>query len=172
MARSQSVIVFDAKMYRHFAIVTVALTAAIALFADGEKRAAVSDSVVAAQDYVQDVDLEPKLVMRNSNAGAAQPGLSGFYGDVGQNIYGTGFASSTTHEQKRFSKLVKGVTDAQLARLGLTREEFMALSDNEKSEILARLNNGESPVISESAVKNSSAASLRRSGRHGPSADY
>ncbi|MDN3645566.1 hypothetical protein QWY75_05005 [Pontixanthobacter aestiaquae] len=173
MARSQSMIVFDAKMYRHFAIVTVALTAAIALFADGEKRAIVTETAVAAQEYVEEVDLgTPKLVIRNANAGGPSPGLAGFYSDVGQNIYGTGFATGSSHETQRYAKLVKSITDEQLAQLGLTKEQFLALSDNEKTEILAKLNNGVSPIVSESVVKNSSAESLRRSGRSGQSADY
>ncbi|WP_209347481.1 hypothetical protein [Pontixanthobacter sp. CEM42] len=174
MARpQQSLIMFDAKMYRHFAIVTIALTGAIALFADGEKRVAVSNVAASAQEYVQDVDLgAPKLEIRNANAGGNSPGLAGFYSDVGQNIYGTGFASSTTHESRRFAKVVNAVTDEELAGLGLTKDQFLALSDNEKAEILAKLNNGNNPLVSESVVKNSSAESLRRSGRGGQSADY
>ncbi|WP_160603593.1 hypothetical protein [Pontixanthobacter aquaemixtae] len=160
-------------MYRHFALVTIALTAAIALFADGEKREAVAGGVETAKEYVQDVDLEPKLVVRNSNAGAASPGLDTFYsGGGGQDIIGNGFASSTPAASRRLSKLSKSVSDAELAKLGLTREQFLALSDQEKEAVLTKLNNGENPVVTESVVQNSTAASLRRSGRSGQSADY
>lgn len=173
MARPDTVLKFDPKMYRHFAIVTVALTGAVALFADGDKRAAVSDTVVDAQKYVQEVDLEPTLVMRNANVGSGDAaGLNGFYSDVGQNIYGTGFATTSTHAARRFSKLANAVTEEELGKLGLTKEQFMALSDEEKAKIMAKLNNGQSPLVEESVVKTSSSASLRRSGRNGPSADY
>ena len=173
MARRQTVLAFDAKMYKHFALVTLALTGAIALFADGEKRAVVVEKATEIQEFAEKKEDKSGLIIRNSDAGAGRgPGLSGFYSDVGQNIYGTGFASSSPHTSRRLIKLAKSVTDAQLAQLGLSREQFLAMSDQDKQSILSKINNGKESFASESTVKNSTAASLRRSGGSGQSADY
>ena len=47
MARRTRKAAVDAKMYRHFAVVTVCLTAALAIFADGENRKAVAEGIEA-----------------------------------------------------------------------------------------------------------------------------
>lgn len=45
MARVAPAPALNAKVYRHFAIVTLVITASLALFADGEKREAIADRV-------------------------------------------------------------------------------------------------------------------------------
>lgn len=45
MSRSQPVIPVSAKMYRHFAVITVAITTCLAVFADGENREAIAQQL-------------------------------------------------------------------------------------------------------------------------------
>lgn len=48
MARPQPTIPVSARMYRHFAVATLSITACLAMFADGESREALADQVSRA----------------------------------------------------------------------------------------------------------------------------
>ncbi len=61
MSRVAPAIPVTAKMYRHFAIVTVGITACLAMFADGENREAVHDSIVRQQQQQQMAAAEKNL---------------------------------------------------------------------------------------------------------------
>ena len=49
MSRAAPTIPVSAKMYRHFAVVTVTITTCLAIFADGENRQALAEEVAARQ---------------------------------------------------------------------------------------------------------------------------
>lgn len=53
MSRPPPIIPVDAKMYRHFAIATVLITGCLAMFASGENREALADTIEAQQRKVE-----------------------------------------------------------------------------------------------------------------------
>jgi hypothetical protein len=53
MAQSAPIIPINAKMYRHFAIATVMITGCLALFASGENREALAETIEAQQRQTQ-----------------------------------------------------------------------------------------------------------------------
>lgn len=60
MARSAPVIPVNAKMYRHFAIATVLITGCLAMFASGENREALTETIEAQQRRAQVQEVERK----------------------------------------------------------------------------------------------------------------
>lgn len=174
MAAKQPLIVVNAKMYKHFAIVTVALTLFIALMADGEKRDAIAEQAAEVQAYAEKPKSNtPTLVIKNSSVTNSND-LGGFYSGGAPGILTPdgGFDSSLGGNPQLLRNLVAAVTDAELARLGISRENFMAMTSKEQEAVLARLNGGKSPVTSLERVEQVSNQSLQRSGRQGRSADF
>jgi hypothetical protein len=53
MSRPPPIIPVDAKMYRHFAIATVMITGCLAVFASGENREALADTIESQQRQVE-----------------------------------------------------------------------------------------------------------------------
>lgn len=53
MSRKAPIIPVDARMYRHFAIATVLITGCLAMFASGENREALADTIEAQQRKVE-----------------------------------------------------------------------------------------------------------------------
>lgn len=174
MAKQQKLIVVNAKMYKHFALVTVGLTVVIALMADGEKRDAVMEQAADIQAYAEKPK-EPVLVIANNSA-SNSGGLGGFYSGAapGSLTPVGGFANTTTSSSnvRLLRNLVNSVTDEELKRLGITREQFLAMSENDQEASLTQLNGGTSPVTEQSTVQQVSNSSLMRSGGTGPSADF
>lgn len=174
MAKQQKLIVVNAKMYKHFALVTVGLTVLLALMADGEKRDSVMEKAAEIQAYAEKPK-EPVLVIANSSV-SNSGGLGGFYSGAapgGLTPVG-GFANTTTGSSNAplLRKLVSSVTAEELKRLGITREQFLAMSENDQEAMLTRLNGGTSPVTKRSTVQQISNSSLMRSGGSGQSADF
>ncbi|MFZ1742462.1 MAG: hypothetical protein WAT93_06385 [Pontixanthobacter sp.] len=174
MAKTAPLIVVDAKMYKHFAIVTVALTAGMALFADGEKREAVAQGIETAAKYEPEKPKPDELIIRNDrvSAGGGDGGdLDGFYSSgaslSGQNIY-SGYDPNVL----RLEATGFRADDAMLARMGLTRAQFDALPPAEREAILVKLNNGITAAQRQKSIERAGAASLSRSGGGTQSADY
>lgn len=65
------------KMYRHFAVVTVLLTAAVAMFAGGENRKAVAAQVENAEENGSQVESAPALATRSGDNPAPVVGSFG-----------------------------------------------------------------------------------------------
>lgn len=61
MARMQPTIPVSPKMYRHFAIITVALTACLAMFADGENRQTIEDHLSKKRQNQEMVEAEREM---------------------------------------------------------------------------------------------------------------
>lgn len=165
MAARQPIIAFDAKMYRHFAIVTIALTGCIALFADGESREAVAETAVSVAKYEPKKPKGPTLIIKNSDVGAGG-GLDGFYRTAG-----TGDIGIQANQVRGLSRraLAEGdvkrkVDPKRLAQLGLTMEEFEALDEEAQERVLTMLNNGVSMTERYEGIERASRASAARSG--------
>ena len=151
------------KMYRHFAVVTVAITVAVALMADSESR---SEIVTAVEDHHEQIELQKQSdaivasgsLIDNSNSG----GTVGSFGDdswVG--TPGSG-ASSSIHPASQQTKGPPWV------RLGISQADFEMLSAEERERLLAEL---EVSQPDEATMARISEQSMRRAGRTEPSAD-
>ena len=171
MARQQKLILVNAKMYRHFALVTIGLTGGIALFSDGEKREAVAQQVETVANYEPEKPKGPQLVIKNSRVqGSASMG--NFYSGASSvnEGYSDGLGSympgGVSLEQTGYK-----VNYNRLAQLGLTKEQFDALSPAEREQVLIKLNGGITGAQRKKHIEGASSASLARSGG-GTSEDY
>lgn len=167
MAKRNSLIVVDAKMYKHFAIVTVALTGGMALLADGEKREAVAQSVEEIKTYEPE---KVELVIKNDQVKRGGGNLSGFYGSGGDNVGGSGDSSYIPAALGGMPGS-SNIDTQSLAELGLSLADFRALDPDEQAEVRAQLGNGQSEADRQKAIRQASAASLARSGG-GEGTDY
>ncbi|MGB7374697.1 hypothetical protein [Pontixanthobacter sp.] len=174
MASKQKLIVVNAKMYKHFALVTVGLTVVLALMADGESREAVVEQAADIQAYAEKPK-DPVMVIANSSV-SDSGGLGGFYSGAAPGsltpVGGFSTAANSARNVPLLRKLVSAVTDVELKHLGITRDRFLTMSENDQEALLARLNGGVSPVTSRDTIELVSNSSLARSGGSGPSADF
>lgn len=140
MARKPSPQAITAKMYRHFAVITVALTLTLALFADGENRQAVAEEVerVERENELARAEAEklgaPKLFRRapeQSGGGSFGPDTDASYGAPMDNGGG-----NVTRVQRSASM---PVTSGELIDLGLSEEELAALTPEQLEELLEQL---------------------------------
>lgn len=158
------------KMYKHFAVVTLLLTATIAMFADSDNRQAVAEHVEERQrmEALRAAEAERfgqrELVRRDQ-------GTPGSFGDEGFNY---GAPTDTPHA----SGAGGGSRRARRGRPevpGYSREYVAGLSEDEYEALIASLPDAERAVAeqaqNQSHVAEMSAASARRSGRRGSGAD-
>lgn len=167
MAKHAPILAFDAKMYRHFAIITIGLTGGIALLADGEKRQAVTETAVAVARYEPEKPKGPSLIIKAETRGGGD--LDGFYREDGSDFGGSsgGGGGISLAALDRVSR----IDERRLAELGLTLADFNALSPKEKERILRKLNQGMTTAERKKSIENATAQSLSRSGG-GESADF
>ena len=171
MARRKTASTITPKMYRNFALATIAITGTIALIADGEKREAVAAQIERAEAYAQrPKDTGPVLKM-NGNNQPSEAALSGFYHDAGSGGFsgGDGSGGVVPLELREYDFKID---PKRLAFLGLTPAEFAALSDAEKQQVLTMLNGGVTPRSRQRMIAEATASSARRSGQETESADY
>lgn len=170
------------KMFRHFAIVTVAITVALAVFADGENREAMATGVaetVAERKEAQRIEQaqvakfgKPKLVAR-PGARKSDWGTGG-YGDAFDASYGT--PSDRTSEYARTTAVWRGrsgsagARPASYAPPGVTQAKWDSMSDDQREEYLRQLERARAPGKPVSAqqhereVESLMAASAARAG--------
>ena len=67
MAQSAPIIPVNAKMYRHFAIATVLITGCLAMFASGENREALADTIKSQQQQSQMQQAQQQTDVKKSN---------------------------------------------------------------------------------------------------------
>ncbi len=162
----------DAKMYKHFAIVTIALTAGVGVFADGEKREAVAQGVEDVANYQPEKPKGPQLVERNSGA-TASGSLSGFYGSGGSDYSShVSVNSGVTPRGLARGRSHANPTPGELAVLGMTMAEFQELSNQQKAAALNRLRDGQTAEQRENAIRAMTSSALARSGGGETSSDY
>ena len=146
------------RMYRHFAVVTLAVTGLLALFAEGENAKAVS-----RQSPERDAKLEAQAVEEPNNSPepmVQQPG--GVWGDDGgtfgdATLGGPGFRSAASSWWPQLS--TRGYSPDYLARM--TDEERTAL------EVAIAENTGVSATENRSEIARLENASRLRSGSVG-----
>lgn len=155
-----------AKMYRHFAVVTVAVTALVGLFADGEATQAVEDHMqeraererIAKAEKEREADKQ--LIRRDHYAG----GGGGSF-DSGMALAGIS-AGTATSDSSNFIQLPPGEKDETTVwgRLGISREDWFSLP----SDVRKALAGTNDPMIigtaeeRREAMRRASAASRSR----------
>ena len=155
------------KMYRHFAIVTVALTAAIALFANGENREAVAAQIEERQ---QQEELEQKsrerfgkpTIRRSSRK--PRPARFSDSGAEFDESFGRPMDQMVSHNRRSLGTSEQERTPA--AQAGYSDQYLATLSEEERKLLLAGLEKEGllSPTERERKIAALVAASERRSG--------
>lgn len=170
MARKSKSSAMNVKMYKHFAMITVCLTAAVALFADEEKREVIAEEVRSAE--IPDAPKKPPtLIVRKDAGGGAGGDLAGFYGGVGGAGSEAGYSSSITPAGLSDNSTLNSQAGRnELAKLGISREEFDRMSPEEKAAILAAIRAG--GMQNTETAKRAMSASAIRAGGSGEMLDY
>jgi hypothetical protein len=143
-------------MYRHFAIVTIALTALLAVFAEGEKADASSLNVEERRPHDEVVTAGRET----AEPAAQQPG--GVWGSETQAVGGNSILSGATSRQ--VSGFGAGFLDG-----GYSPEYLARMTPQERAdlELAVAENTGGSQAVSRSQAASLEAASRRRSGSAG-----
>jgi hypothetical protein len=166
-------------MYRHFAVVTVAITAGMAILADGEGRQAIAGSVenhIAQRQEAARIEQaqvakfgKPKLVQRQG-ARSGDWGVGG-YGDAFDANYGT--PGDRTSEYARTSAVWRGRTGsagsvpASYAPYGISQAEWESMSEQERAAWMQKMQGRSPPASAEQRardIESLMAASAARSG--------
>jgi hypothetical protein len=121
------------RMYRHFAVVTLVLTAAMAIFADGERRGAMAEEIAARQQRARLEQAsvakfgKPKLVSKVAQGpGSFAPDPGGY----GEPMVETGGGNSSYIPE---ANGVQGrYVPAAYNRYGLTEDAWDDLSETER----------------------------------------
>lgn len=144
MARRANPAALNAKMYRHFAVVTVCLTGALAILADGENREAVADELAKREQRaeLERVEAEkfgqPRLVTSVARRGDGHSATFD-YGGTGE--FGAPMDSVGGHAQGGSGSLPRNSTarvgtGIDYAALGLTKEAFERLDPAEREALM------------------------------------
>lgn len=141
-------------MYRHFAVLTVAVTLMLVIFADGENRQAVAAEIEAQQNA--EVARIARSKPRYGTPRLQQRQQAARYDDF---IEGDGgnFGDPTDFEGSRVQKvgdldlpvsarLGGEFTPQDYARYGISEKELAALSPAEREKLLAKLRAGGLPA--------------------------
>lgn len=168
------------KAYRHFAVVTVALTTLMAVFADGENREAISKTV---EDQRQDQDLHreeaekygrPVLKIKDSDS---SKGGGHFASDAetgaGLVMVGGGGGSYSQHRSR--AGVGARVAAGAYRRQGITDEQLAKLTPGERDALLESLEEKEAAPaereVTQTDLDRLMAASALRSGSEAGSED-
>lgn len=177
MARRDTQKAVTAKMYRHFAAVTLVSTAALAIATSDSASSEFNADVEAGEARVAAAgagireEAKPKLVRRVDNVSKTPRAATGWGSDESGGDWGGDGGGSSSYIPPGVGG--KGVTAGMLRQLGLTAEQFQALSAEEQERILRRLNRAEqlSPAELEQRQQAMTSASLERAGFEGPCND-
>lgn len=133
----------DAKMYRHFAVVTVCLTAGLAIFADGESRQAVADEISAREDQAaleraEVAKFGPAKLITGSGtpAPSASFAYDGSGGEFGAPMDGTGSRDQGASYVPRRNTTSRVGAEIDYAALGLTKAEYDELDPAAQQALL------------------------------------
>lgn len=177
MARKADQKAVTAKMYRHFAVVTLIATAALAMASD-EDNADTLNAELAAKEAA--IAAKGKDIKKNNQAtvikrsGKPAPAASGWGSDEGGDGGFGGGDASTSYVPQGIGG--KDVTVGMLRQLKLTPEQFLAMSSEQQAKVMERLNGGggekKMSAAQQAQVQQTVAsASLARSGFQGPCND-
>lgn len=144
MVRKRKPQTSNVKMYQHFAIITVAATGLLAMFADGENREAMAEEIVEEGQMLVSGEAEESQGLRRRTT--RSPNAASSWGDDSSNIaYGqpmdtTGgsVSDSGVAPTSNAGSLNGPSLFAALAELGISREEFEQMTPQERRSARAR----------------------------------
>lgn len=175
MARRDTNKAVTAKMYRHFAVVTIVATAALAV-ATSESNADQLNAGIDSQQAALDAagkeigkNAQPKIVRRVEKVRKTPRAASGWGSDEGGGDSGGGSDSGYIPTGINGH----GVTPGLLRQLKISPELFYAMTAEEQAKLLAKVN-GPQPVSAQEQARRqqvTAAASLARSGFEGSCSD-
>ncbi len=123
-------------MYRHFAILTVAVTLVVGVFADGETRKAVASEVRAAP---RSAHAGPTQLVRKDSAArghfSSDAGLDTTFGAPTDTI---GAAAHDGIVPGGLASADTGAAPAGFSQYGVSAEIWAALTDEQKQTLMAR----------------------------------
>ena len=144
--------VVNAKLYRHFAAITIAVTLCVALFASGEARQVVNDEVSEQQQTVKLQEANAKKVgVKQIGDRRSRVGTRNGFGDDYDPSYGMGRNSAgsqpITHSSGYSDDIgiAAGGPASAKAPAVLSPDEVARLSAQEQSAYIKRLRNESSP---------------------------
>ena len=181
MARRDANKAVTAKMYRHFAVVTLVATVAMAV-ATSEGNADQLNAEIASREAELKAagkeagkKAQPKIVRRVGDVKKAPPAATGWGSDEGGPSGGGGGSFGGGGDSSFIPTGVggKGVTVGMLRQLNLTPEQFYALSAEKQAALLKKTSGSgqASPDETGRSQQAMAAASLQRSGFEGPCSD-
>ncbi|WP_120717859.1 hypothetical protein [Tsuneonella amylolytica] len=139
MGRRNATEPVTAQMYRHFAVATLAATAALAMFANGENREAVAREVEAAKPAPQADN--NKLFRRSPHA--APPGQSagggGFDASFGQPMDAVGAAPQRSGSFAGIDQAAPVPVTTDGDDYGVLPEIWASLTQDEKKAVIAKV---------------------------------
>lgn len=182
MVRKKQQGTITAKMYKHFAVVTLVITGSVALFADGESREAIADEIAQHErdKALQRADAErngpPKLAVRKPLNARVYDSYDNYSDTSGANF---GDATDLTGREAEMTGTVIAAYQANNGsmppwdKLGLTRAQWEALSPQEQSELLQRGDplGTSAPETRADMIASITAASAARAGGDGGDGD-
>lgn len=135
MVRRKQTPVSPYRIYRHFAVVTVVLTAGVAILADGERRAALAEEIEVREQRneleiaSQEKFGKPKLVKKTPQGGGSFGSDSGDFGDPmdDHGSSGSGYVPADLWSS--------GDSGPVYSRLGLTEAQWAALSEDQRAAL-------------------------------------
>ena len=167
MVRKASQQAVTAKMYKHFAVVTVLITGAMAFMTD-DRAAAELQSAVREEPRGADAKAygEAKLVRRSGGANELPPIATGWGADnyeLGMDgVGGTAVGSYIPTDMQ-----VAAPSEDVLERLGITAEQFARLSPEDQRRLLRQAAGGSGGVSAaqrRAQIERATEASRARSG--------
>ena len=143
------------KMYRHFAAVTVALTACLAFFADGEKREAVANHIEERERQAE-IEAKSDALFGQSELTRAEPDQShSSFDDMSE---GTQTGSKFGRPTDNLNGIVNtfpgasGTTRALIA--GYSRSYIEGLSDEEYEQLVRSMQQAENGMNGDERERN------------------
>lgn len=164
-------------MYRHFAVLTVACTVLLVIFADGENREAVAAEMEAQQDSDAERAAasrprygEPRFKQRQRAARWREFNESGGHFGDPTDFQGSRVQRVGDLELPAPSRLGGEMSPQDYARFGISERELAALTPAEREKLLARLRAGGLPTDPDERARQIEqllASSAQRSGGQG-----
>ena len=156
----------SARMYRHFAVLTVAITLAVGVFADGEGRQAAASEVRARQKPAPHAG-PTKLIRKDAPAQGGFSSDDGFDGAFGSPMDTAGAAAQDGVLTDDYAPAQVRGLPAGFTQYGVPAEAWARLTEAEKKAFVARREAADAAAQAPEraiAIENLMAASRARSG--------
>jgi len=136
MARRAQTKAVTAQMYRHFAVLTVGVTLAVGVFADGESRKAIASEAHAAAP--KPLAGPTKLVRKDARAHGSFTTDAALDSNFGEPMDTTGAAAQDGVVPDNFTQAETHGVPAGFTQYGVSSQVWASLSDDQRKALIAR----------------------------------